>query len=242
MEFDGCRLDRVRCPDMSFFNSSIGKKMGMAVTGFFLFGFVIAHMLGNLQIFLGAEALNAYAAQLQSLTELLWPARIFLLTNLILHVWLAVRLTAENRRARPVPYGMKKTVQASYASKTMMMTGLIVLAFTIYHLLHFTFGKVHPQYYHLTDAQGRNDVYSMVVLSFRAPWIAAAYILAMIPLCLHLSHGVSSLFQSLGLNHAKYQPVLTWAGKVVGLVIFIGNSSIPLAVYLHWVALPQGVS
>jgi succinate dehydrogenase / fumarate reductase cytochrome b subunit len=214
----------------------------MAVTGFFLFGFVVVHMLGNLQIFLGPEALNGYAEKLQEMTELLWPARLFLLANLILHVFTAVRLTAENRRARPIPYAYKDTVQASYASRTMMMSGLIVLAFTIYHLLHFTFGIVHPQYFHATDAQGRHDVYAMVVSSFRNPLIAGAYILAMIPLCMHLSHGFQSLFQTLGFNHSKYTPLLRHVSAVVGLVIFIGNSSIPAAVFFGLVRMPKGIS
>lgn len=205
----------------------------MAVTGFFLFGFVVVHMLGNLQIFFGPEALNAYAKKLQEMTELLWPARLFLLANLILHVWTAVRLTAENRGARPTPYAYKDTVQASYASRTMMMSGLIVLAFTIYHLLHFTFGIAHPQYFHATDAQGRHDVYAMVVSSFGQPLIAVVYILAMIPLCLHLSHGLQSLFQTLGFNHPKYSVLLTRVSAGAGILIFIGNSSIPAAVLLE---------
>jgi succinate dehydrogenase / fumarate reductase cytochrome b subunit len=213
----------------------------MAVTGFFLFGFVVVHMLGNLQIFLGPAALNGYAEKLQEMTELLWPARLFLLTNLVLHVWTAVRLTTENRRARPVAYAYNDTVQASYASRTMMMSGLIVLAFVIYHLLHFTFGAVHPQYFNHTDAEGRHDVYAMVVSSFRDPLVAGAYVLAMIPLCMHLSHGIQSLFQTLGFCHPKYRRLIRRVSAAAGLVIFIGNISIPAAVFLGLVRMPKGI-
>lgn len=226
---------------MSFFKSSIGKKICMAVTGFFLFGFVVVHMLGNLQIFLGPEALNGYAEKLLKMTELLWAARLFLLANLVVHVWMAVRLTAENRGARPVAYAHKKTVQASYASRTMMMSGLIVLAFVIYHLLHFTFGAVHPQYFNATDAAGRHDVYAMVVSSFRDPLVAGAYVLAMIPLCMHLSHGVQSLFQTLGLGQPKYRILIGRVSALAGVVIFIGNASIPAAVFFGLVRMPKGI-
>jgi len=212
--------------------------MVMAVTGIFLFGFVIAHMLGNLQIFLGQNALNSYAAKLQHLPELLWPARIFLLLTLIVHIWTAIQLTAENRKARPVKYAYKDTVQASYASRTMMVSGVIVALFIVYHLLHYTFKVTNPEFSHLTDAQGRHDVFSMVVLSFQNVWISLVYILAMILLSAHLSHGVSSLFQSLGFNHAKYQPIIAWSGKITAIIIFVGNSSIPAAVLMNWVRLP----
>lgn len=220
--------------------SSIGKKTVMAVTGGVLFGFVVLHMLGNLQVFLGQEALNAYAKKLQDMAPVLWAARAFLLASLVLHVAFAIRLTFENRRARPKPYLYNDTVQASYASRTMMMTGLIVLFFTIYHLLHFTFGVTNPDLFHLVDAKGRHDVYSMVVSSFRNPWISASYVIAMIPLCVHLSHGLSSALQTLGLNRARPHFLYANIGNLMGLAIFIGNSSIPLAALLGLLKIPVG--
>lgn len=216
---------------LKFLKSSVGRKYFMAVTGVFLFGFVVAHMLGNLQIFLGPEALNEYAEHLQNLPALLWPARIFLLGVLTLHVSVSISLAIDNRRARSIPYACGATVQASYASRTMVMSGLIVLAFLVYHLLNFTFGVTHPQFFSLVDENGRRDVYSMVVLSFREPVVSGAYVAAMGLLCLHLSHGLSSLFQSLGLANEKIMPLLKRVGAAIAVLVFIGNCSIPAAAY-----------
>src|SRR5205085_11893527 len=120
------------------FKSSLGRKYVMAITGFFLFLFVIAHLAGNLQLFLGPEALNRYGHFLQSNPELLWPARAALLVLVALHIWAALALSGENRAARPVGYAVYRPVGSSYASRTMLMSGLIALVFIIYHLLHFT--------------------------------------------------------------------------------------------------------
>jgi len=202
----------------------------MSATGLVLFGFVVLHMLGNLQIFLGAEALNRYGAMLQGLPELLWVARAVLLTCLILHVGLAAVLTIENRRARPVGYQMKRAVAASFASKTMMLSGSALLFFIIYHLLHFTIGAIHPDYFHLTDAQGRHDVYSMVVAGFQDLPTSLTYITAMALLALHLDHGAAVWLQSLGLANDDARPFMDTFGRVAAIVIFVGNTSIPIAV------------
>ena len=164
---------------------------------------------------------------------LLWPARIFLLINLILHVSTASWLTIENRKARGQQYSFKDTVQASYASRTMMMSGGIVFVFIVYHLLHFTFGITNPGLFHLHDAKGRIDVYTMVVSSYQNLGISAVYVVAMALLCMHLSHGLSSLFQSLGLSHAKFRTGISLFSKGMALLIFVGNSSIPVAVLLR---------
>ena len=214
--------------------SSLGKKYVMAVTGIFLSLFVVAHLLGNLQIFLGAEALNSYAEHLEELPMLLWPARVILLSALVLHIVTAVCLAVENKKARPIPYGHQNTVQASYASLTMFSSGILVLAFIIFHLLHFTFGVTHPQFSALVDAKGREDVYSMVILSFQDLKVAGSYMAAMALLALHLSHGFSSLFQTLGLNNAQMKNRLLSAGNVLGALIFIGYCSIPVACLLRW--------
>ena len=225
--------------------SSLGKKYVMAVTGGALFLFVIGHMLGNLQIFLGAEAINRYGHVLQSTPEILWPARIGLLACVILHIVSAVKLSAENKAARPVAYATSTApVAASYASRTMLMSGLIIAAFIIYHLLHFTaqvkainfagpdftgqdFGTLH-------DAQGRHDIFKMMVLGFKNPFVSGFYILAMALLCLHLSHGVSAMFQSLGLKCACCPCLPKCLAKGAALVIFLGNSSIPMAILLGY--------
>lgn len=208
--------------------------MIMAITGLALTLFVVVHMIGNLQIFAGPSFLNEYARILQSFIEFLWVARLLLLAALVLHITFAVWLTVENFRARPQKYVYEDTVQASYASRMMLLGGAIVFFFVAYHLLHFTFGTTNPDAFHHTDAHGRHDVYAMVVLSFRNPLIAVTYILAMIPLALHLSHGIQSAFQTLGMNHPKYTPIIQQIGKVAGLIIFIGNISIPIAALTHF--------
>lgn len=214
----------------------MNKKVVMAVTGLILFGFVVIHMLGNLQIFLGQDALNNYAKHLEELPYLLWPARFILLISLALHIGVAFRLTAENRKARSQAYVFQNTVQASYASRTMIFSGIIVFAFIVYHLLHFTFGVAHPQYFERVDAQGREDVYFMVVKSFGEWPIALTYIAAMALLSMHLSHGIQSLFQTLGFENAR--PFMKKAGFFAALIIFLGNSSIPIAVLLGAIHVP----
>lgn len=211
-------------------NSSIGMKWTMGLTGLALALFVLAHMLGNLQIYAGPDQLNSYAVHLRDLGPLLWLARIGLLVLFSAHIASAIRLTQLNRSARPVPYAVVTPQVSGYAARSMLMGGLIVLGFVCYHLAHFTLGLTHPEQFALHDAQGRHDVYAMVVLGFRQPLVAALYILAMVPLALHLSHGVSSAFQTLGVNHPKYQSLLHALGPAFASIIFIGNVSIPLAV------------
>lgn len=226
---------------LSFFKSSIGKKYIVAVTGFLLFGFVVAHMLGNLQIFLGQEALNSYAEHLKELPALLWPARILLLAALIAHVGVAITLARQNRAARPIGYAYQNTVKASYASRTMVASGLIIFLFVIYHLLHFTFCVAHPDYCGRLDPKGRQDVYSMVVLSFQNIGISGVYILAMAALCNHLSHGLASMFQSTGLRSRATDAAIKKFAATFSLLIFIGNSAIPVSVLLGWIKLPGGL-
>jgi succinate dehydrogenase / fumarate reductase cytochrome b subunit len=221
------------------FSSSLGKKYVMAASGFFLFLFVVGHLAGNLQVFLGPEAINRYGHFLQSNPELIWPARLFLLAMVGLHIWCAIRLSAENRAARPVGYAQYKPVGSSYASRTMLMSGLIVLAFIIYHLLHFT---VQIKYINLTgqnfvdftDPEKRHDIFKMMVVGFRNPFVSFFYLIGMALLALHLSHGVSSMFQSVGWKNQAYGPFLDKLAKLVGLLIFLGYSSIPLAILLGY--------
>lgn len=222
-----------------FFWTSTGKKVLMAVSGLALFGFIVAHLLGNLQIFLGQEELNRYSAFLKSTGELLWFARIGLLVMVAIHIVTAISLTLENKAARPVEYqGGKDYVAASYASRTMHLSGPIVLAYIIYHLLHFTVRSVHPEFGHLLDAQGRHDVYSMLVLSFQQWPIVLAYLIGNGLLAFHLSHGLYSMLQSLGLQSLASRPMSRVVAKVVGWGIFLGYASIPLGVFFGVVKLP----
>lgn len=222
----------------STLNSSIGMKWTMGLTGLGLFGFVVFHMLGNLQIYAGPDVMNQYGVDLRNLGPLLWLARAGLLVLFAAHVTSAVRLTQLNRAARPVPYAVVSPQVSGYAARTMFMGGLIVLFFLLYHLAHFTFGLTHPEQFGMHDAQGRHDIYAMVVLGFRQPLVAGLYVLAMIPLALHLSHGVSSVFQTVGLNNPRYAGVLHAAGPTFAAIVFVGNVSIPLAALAGFLPYP----
>jgi succinate dehydrogenase / fumarate reductase, cytochrome b subunit len=212
------------------FNSSIGRKIIMATTGFVLLGFVIGHLLGNLQVFIGAEQFNAYAATLQGMPAgLLWSARLALLVVAALHIWAAVVLTLENRRARPERYDREHTIQATYASRTMRWSGFIVLAFIIYHVLHFTAQVFHP-YGEMRDALGQHDAYGMVIAGFSSPLISGFYILSMLLLGLHLRHGFSSMLQTFGLRNSGTRKMIESISWVFAGFIFFGYIMIPVAV------------
>lgn len=220
--------------------SSLGKKYVMAITGLALVGFVIAHLLGNLQVFLGPEALNRYGHFLQTTPELLWPMRLGLLAAAALHIIAAVALTRENRAARPVPYAHFEVVAASYASRTIFMSGMIIFVFVIYHLLHFTvqvpqINLTGQDFRALEDAKERHDVYRMMVTGYRNPLVSGFYVLGIALLCLHLSHGISSMFQSLGLSNRVYGRFLDRLALMAAILIFAGYCSIPAAVLLGWV-------
>lgn len=210
------------------YHSSLGKKYVMAITGLLLFLFVIVHMAGNLQVYLGQEAMNAYAELLQSKPGLLWTARVVLFVIAVLHIISALQLAAENRAARPQPYAEGKPL-ASLASRTILVSGLIVFAFIIYHLMHFTLGVTNPDFMDLRDGN-RHDVYRMVVEGFRNPYVSVFYIISMGLLCLHLSHGVSSLFQSLGVRRKATAAAFNRFAQMSAIVIFIGNCSIPISI------------
>ncbi len=210
--------------------SSLGAKYVMAITGVGLFLFLVGHVAGNLLLFFGPEAMNNYAAGLRKLPYgLLWIARIGLVFTFGFHIAIAYYLTAGNRTARPVGYQNKKYMKASYASRTMPMTGTIVLFFLLYHLAHYTFRIVNNTG-ELVDSTGLDDVYSMVVQGFQQPIISLLYLTAMLVLGFHLQHGLSSLFQSLGLNHSKYNLLLRKGFPALGWIVVLAGASIPLAV------------
>lgn len=218
-----------------FYQSSLGKKYIMAVTGFALFVFVIIHMLGNLQIFMGQDAINSYAEFLKARPALLWSVRAGLLLVAVLHIVSALQLAWMNRAARPAKYEENKVVAAGLASQTILFSGLIVLAFIVYHLLHFTVGVTHPELLQLRDPKGRHDVYRMMILAFSNIGISVFYIVSMGLLLLHLSHGVSSLFQSLGLRRKALARGIDRFARVSALVIFLGNCAIVIAVLMGYI-------
>jgi succinate dehydrogenase / fumarate reductase cytochrome b subunit len=224
----------------NLFTSSLGKKYIMAISGGALFLFVVGHLLGNLQIFLGPNAINRYGAFLHANKEILWPTRLGLLLMVVLHIWAAVKLSAENKAARPIGYVDNPTpVAAGYASRTMLMSGLIIAAFVLYHLFHYTvqvrsLNFIGKDFQALHDAEGRHDVFRMMVAGFSQPLVSCFYIVAMGLLCLHLSHGVSATFQSVGFKNDVYGPWIDRFAKIAAGVIFLGYISIPVAVMLGW--------
>jgi succinate dehydrogenase / fumarate reductase cytochrome b subunit len=207
--------------------------MIVAITGIILIIFVIGHLLGNLQIFLGPDWINGYSQHLRDLGPILWIIRIFLLTTVIIHFYVTIRLAIDNRRARPEAYIDKEHVKATFASRHMVMSGLIVLVFIIYHLAHFTFRKTDPRFPLLKlDPLNRYDVYSMMVYGFQNYFVSGFYTLGLFLLALHLSHGSSSFFQSLGLNNKTLTPRLAFGGRVFAWLLFVGYISIPVAILL----------
>lgn len=210
---------------LRFWQTTIGKKAVMAITGIILFGFVVGHLLGNLQIYEGAKKLNDYAALLRMHPGLLWSARITLLVSVFLHIWSAYVLWVGHREARPISYVKKTNQNSSYASRTMYWSGPIVLSFVIFHLLNLTFGTVHPG-----GAYIEGDVYNNVVTGFQSLPVSAFYIFAMILLCMHLYHGLWSMFNTLGFSHPVYTPWIQRIAKLIAILIALGNISIPVAV------------
>jgi succinate dehydrogenase / fumarate reductase cytochrome b subunit len=211
----------------------------MAISGCALFVFVIGHLVGNLQIFMGPDAINHYGHFLQTNWEIKWPARIGLLVMVALHIASAVRLTAENREARGQQYAEWKLAGASYASRTMMMSGIIIAAFVVYHLLHYTVTspKVNftgQDFGTFLDAEGRHDIFKMMVVGFSNGWVSLFYIIAMALLCLHLSHGVSSMFQSLGWKKNYYKRIIDDGARLIAILIFAGYVSIPISILLGY--------
>jgi succinate dehydrogenase / fumarate reductase, cytochrome b subunit len=213
-----------------FYEAPIGKKAVMAMTGVLLFGYVVAHLAGNLQIFSSnRNQINAYAAFLHNPNNLgaLWLARVILLFAVVLHIVASFQLWRQNQGARPVSYRKKADVPTSYAARTMVWSGPIVGAFVIFHILHLTVGSVVP-----LQEVGVNapDVRHNVIAGFQNYGISAFYIVAMILLCMHLYHGLWSMFQSMGFSHPKYTPLLKRGAALVAILIAIGNCSIPIAV------------
>ena len=211
-----------------FWGSTIGKKVVMGVTGLLMVGFLIGHMAGNLQVFLGAERLNAYSRFLHGLGELLWLVRGVLVAAVVLHVVAAVQLTLRDRAARPVAYEKHELLAATFASRTIRWGGLVLAIFIVLHLLHFTTGTLRPAYF------SPEDVYGNVTGNFRIPWVAALYVSAMIAVGLHLYHGIWSAFRTLGLSAPSAHPRQRRVAAVVALVVWAGFTIVPVGVLLGW--------
>jgi len=208
---------------IGFYGSTVGKKVLMAVTGIILFAYVVAHMLGNLQIYIGEEQINRYAELLHSNEALLWTARLVLLFCVGVHIVAAVQLWLRNRSSRPVRYKVFRPPEVDYAARTMVWSGPIIAAFVVYHILHFTTGSVHPDYQHVKP-------FHNVIVGFSQPGAAIFYIVANILLAVHLYHGVWSFFQTMGWDHPRYGSSRRWFAIAAAVIIAAANVSIPLAV------------
>jgi succinate dehydrogenase / fumarate reductase cytochrome b subunit len=207
----------------AFYGTSVGKKAVMAATGVVLVLFLVGHLLGNMQIYLGPERINRYAAFLKSTGELLWIVRGVMLLAVLLHIVTAALLVVANWKARPVGYAVKKDIETSYAARTMVWSGPIILLYVIYHLLMFTLLKT-------PSGLVEGDVYANVVRAFSIPAVSAVYIVAMVALGFHLWHGLWSMLQTLGLSHPRYNRTREVAAAVLAVLIAAGYISIPVSV------------
>ena len=210
-------------------NSTVGKKIVMALTGAIGVGYLVAHVSGNLLVFAGPEKINAYAALLKSNPGLLWTARTILIVAVLLHIIVAYQLARMSQKSRPISYKRWRAVGSDFASRTMRWTGPLVGLFIIYHLLHFTLGTVHPNF-------DEHNVYHNVISGFRVWYVSAIYIIAMLLLSLHLYHGAWSMFESLGINHLKYNRLIRILATVVTVLVVVGFISIPVAVLLGFIS------
>ncbi|GAC1324074.1 MAG: succinate dehydrogenase cytochrome b subunit [Chloroflexota bacterium] len=216
----------------SLWHSTIGKKYVMAITGLIWFGYLIAHLWGNLKIYAGPQFLNDYGGFLRTVGEpffgfsqILWVARVILIPAFIVHVWAAFELTARDRASRPQRYSMRRNVESTIASRTMIYGGVFILLFVIYHVLDLTFGALNPSY-------EEGNIYHNVVASFRVVPVAILYVLAMVAVGLHLFHGIWSTFQTLGWNTARITRLVRNVATLFAVLLTVGNISIPLAVVL----------
>ena len=226
-EIGGSRAQALR----AFWDSSVGKKAVMAVTGLIGITFVIGHMVGNLQVFQGAERLNAYGALLHGpLNELLWVARVVLLAAVVLHVTAAWQLTQRDRGARPVAYRSRAPQVSTLASRTMRWGGVLLLVFIVVHILHFTTGTIRP-----AGTFTPGDVYANVTASFRIWWVTLFYVVAMAALGLHLYHGAWSSVRTLGAERPAKNLRVRPVAMVVAVVVAAGFAAVPVAVALGWV-------
>jgi succinate dehydrogenase / fumarate reductase cytochrome b subunit len=213
----------------AFWRSLVGKKVIMAVTGVILLLYIIGHLLGNLQIFEGPERLNAYAAFLKSTGELLWAVRIVLLVSLVLHVIASVQVSLASKRSRPAGYAEKKSIETSYAARTMIWSGPLIFLYVVYHLAMFTFLVTGPGY-------SPTDVYRNEVQAFQVPAISAFYVVAIIFLGMHLYHGAWSMLHTLGASNPRYRVLRRTIAPIVAIAITVGYIAIPIAVLLGFIS------
>jgi succinate dehydrogenase / fumarate reductase cytochrome b subunit len=210
------------------------QKAVVAISGLLFVLFLIGHLGGNLLLYTGPMAFNKYAQGLKDLGPLLWVLRIVMIMSLVLHVTFTIRLRQRNSLARPVEYTKKSPVASTLYSRSMMYTGLTILAFVIFHLAHFTWGKIQPEHYTgtwmLPDGRTTHDVYKMTIAGFKVAWISIIYILCVSMVMMHLQHAIQSAVQTLGFRHPRYTPMVLKAGAAIATVLWLGFISIPISV------------
>ena len=215
---------------ISLYRTSVGKKFYMAVSGFILIGFLVAHMVGNLKMYMGAESFNHYAEFLREVgypilphMAGLWIFRVVLLVAVGLHMLSAWQVYTQSRNARGGKYTKEESLHFAYASRTMRWGGVIIAAFVIYHILHFTTGQVHPEFVH-------GEAYQNVIIGFQSPLVVLFYVVALVMLTFHLYHGLWSAFQTVGANHPKYNPYRRPLALILALLLFAGFMTVPVGV------------
>jgi succinate dehydrogenase / fumarate reductase cytochrome b subunit len=213
----------------AFWRSLVGKKVVMAVTGVILLLYIVGHLLGNLQIFDGPERLNAYAAFLKRTGELLWAVRFVLLASFILHIVASIQVSLASKRARPADYEVKKSIETSYAARTMLWSGPLILLYVAYHLAMFTFLATGPGY-------SETDVYRNEVMAFQVPAISGIYVVAIIFLGMHLYHGAWSMLHTLGASNPRYRLLRNTIAPVLAIAITVGYIAIPIAVLMGFIS------
>jgi len=212
----------------------VGRKIVMSVSGLMMVLFVVVHLLGNTSIFGGPNGINTYAAKLHELGPLIWPYRFVMVVLFGVHVFFGIQLTLENSGAKQQTYEVSKNLSATFTGKSMIWTGLIIGAFLIYHLLQFTFQVTNPDIASVRnlDAFGRPDVFHMVVFSFQKAVVSSTYIVSLIALALHLTHGIQSSLQTLGLTNDMTFPLVVKSGKFVAVILFLGYVAIPVIIFI----------
>ncbi len=219
-------------PFIAFYQSSIGKKYVVAFTALFLILYVLGHLVGNLQIYMGPDRINWYAQFLHDLGPILWVIRFILIAAFVTHIVATIQLAQENRLAKPQKYAVAGYQRSTLASRTMIISGLIVLCFVIYHLLQFTLEVTDPEFRKLHDSLGRHDVYRMLILGFRHPLVSLFYVVGLFLLTTHLTHGFASVVQTLGINNRKTANFVSIGGQSLAWLVFAGYVSIPLTILL----------
>jgi succinate dehydrogenase / fumarate reductase cytochrome b subunit len=214
-----------------FTRSNIGLKVLMAVTGVVMFGYLIGHVTGNMLIFKGPAAINAYSQFLHESKGLLWGTRVLLLAAVVVHLWATIRFVGLRNEARPVAYDVKVPHGSTWAARTMFWSGPVIALFIVYHILHLTTGTVHPSF-HANPETHHVDVYQNLVEGFQRPLASGLYIVAMLAIGLHLSHGLWSMLQTVGVNRPNWEPTLKKLAVFAAVVICGGFIAVPVAVLL----------